>query len=363
MPWMVLEELVAKRTLEYAAAHARASAAVKSLDKTTPWGSATAPSPYDAEHARTYWRQQYSSIFEVIETSGETARQALFREANCEKPANGPDSKDKGGARDAAIWLSVVDYLRANPEASVWFVSDNTSDFGDGTAYPSPMVSDIRGMEHRLTHLTSFDDVVKTFAEPLDIDERHVEAALTELLSESARPIETAATDLLNGNWHNGTKAESLLIQGVPNAPCEPSRWFAWLNPPNASLLGVADAVGYEIDGEKWYTATVDWLLLGISAISPDVLIPTACASELTVCQWRTKLLFSTRNGDTPTVLEWEPPQSLDPAEREAWQPLLVQPHNAIAAVGILAAALVEYWVQRKETPNLGFKFGETHRG
>lgn len=38
---------------------------------------------------------------------------------------------DKDGYRDTLIWLTVLDVATGNPEHVVWFVSDNTTDFGD----------------------------------------------------------------------------------------------------------------------------------------------------------------------------------------------------------------------------------------
>lgn len=85
-------------------------------------------------------------MFEIIDTSGNVARQALLREANCEKPAKGPDAKDKGGARDVAIWLSVIEYLKDNLEEKVIFVTGNTRDFGDGSEFPAPMSDDLKDL-------------------------------------------------------------------------------------------------------------------------------------------------------------------------------------------------------------------------
>jgi hypothetical protein len=77
----------------------------------------------------------------------------------------------KTGGRDAAIWFTAVEYARAHPEEKVYFVSRNTKDFGDGTAYPYPVKGDLDGIADRFVHLTSLDQVVKEFAKPIDVDE------------------------------------------------------------------------------------------------------------------------------------------------------------------------------------------------
>src|ERR1700722_1899882 len=168
IPWMVQEELVAQRVLRHAEAHRAAVSATRDLNRVAPWLAEQGPKPFDRDEAADHWRKAYGRLFEIVETSGDGARRALLREANCEKPARGADAKGKGGARDAAIWLSVVEYLKGNPGEKVYFVSSNTHDFGDGTDYPAPMSEDVEGLEDRLALLTSFDAVVSEFRGPVE---------------------------------------------------------------------------------------------------------------------------------------------------------------------------------------------------
>jgi hypothetical protein len=163
---MVYEELISHQVLPYIEAFQQATAAIDKLNKRNQWGRALRRPPNHIEQARSYWRSQYEELFQILETSGETARQALSREANCQKPAK-VDPENKGGARAAAIWLSVVDFLKANPKESVFFVCGNTSDFSNGTSYPQPMANDLHGVESRLTHLTSFEQFVSRFTEQI----------------------------------------------------------------------------------------------------------------------------------------------------------------------------------------------------
>jgi hypothetical protein len=178
IPWIVQEELVAQRVLRHAEAHSAAVSATRDLNRVAPWLHELGPKPFNRSEASDYWRQAYERLFEIVETSGEVARQALLREANCEKPAKGADAKDKGGARDAAIWLSVVEYLKSNPDEKVYFVTANMRDFGNGSEFGAPMAEDIKGLEDRLAFLTSFGSVVSAFSTPLDIDEEHIEKNL-----------------------------------------------------------------------------------------------------------------------------------------------------------------------------------------
>lgn len=331
IPWMVLEELVAQRVLKHAEAHRAAESATQHLNKVAPWLRERGPQPFNRSAASDHWRKAYGRLFEIIETSGEVARQALVREANCERPAKGPDAKDKGGARDAAIWLSVVEYLKSNPDEKVYFVTGNTRDFGDGSEFPGAMAADVKDLEDRLTLLTSFDSVVSAFSTPIDIDEEHIERNLASLLtSEAALTLLAGAVkDELGaqtGPW--GGNAINVFLSGLaPADTYPPVHWTTWAGEPRVVLRRVQDAAGHKIGEDAWYTAIVDWILVGPASV------PNASSTPLTAhlasvptwiaCQWRTKLLFSTRAGEPPVLLAYWAPQSLDPADQDEWQPLV----------------------------------------
>jgi hypothetical protein len=368
IPWMVQEELAAQRALAYSEAHKKAVSAIRALNKAAPWAVEPDPDEYDAEAARTFWREEYQEAFEIISTSGEAARLALYREANCEKPAKGMEVKDKGGAGDVAIWLSVVDYLKAHPQEQVCFVSSNTKDFGEGTSYPPTMADDIKGMEARLTHLSSFDAVVSEFTKPLDIDHEHIEGVLKGLLTsqEALTPIEAAAQELLTAGDFSLAGNE---VQGIPSGLSPhlgypPARWNSWVGAPTAVLRDVNNASGHEIGGEKWYTATVDWVLIG-TAVRPFSSARLLNTTNQVACQWRTKLLFSTREGDTPTLLQHWPPETLNAGEMAEWEPLLLKGMKSVSStngvLGVLLASVLYAYASRHRLPDI--TLGDTVQG
>jgi hypothetical protein len=320
IPWMVREELVAQQVLEYETAYGQANAAISGLNRKIPWaaaGSVKLPAR-DVEKAKEYWRGQYEEILKILETSGESARAALAREAYCEKPAN-VDPKNKGGARDAAIWLSVIDYLKANPAETVYFVSNNTQDFGDGSAYPSPMSEDLTDMMSRLLHLTSFDDCISRFSDNLGASTEDVKSLLTSLINDSLVSIEGTAQSALSGGRFEGTRIEDGVF--------EPIQWTAWLVPPSAAVRNVSEASGHKIGDEEWYTATVDWILVGIAQ---PIAFYTGSIRDIsaivqTACRWRTKILFSTGARRRLAIVDFETPRALDPNDRTELQPVIDQ--------------------------------------
>lgn len=52
----------------------------------------------------------------------------------------------RGGYRDALIWKSLLELLKANP-APVWFVTNNSKDFGSGPGPDSDLVRDLTDMD------------------------------------------------------------------------------------------------------------------------------------------------------------------------------------------------------------------------
>lgn len=332
VPWMVLEELVAQRVLAYAKAYEETVSATRHLNRVAPWLNERDPKPFNRREASDYWRQEYRKLFEIVETSGEVARQALLREANCEKPAKGPEAKDKGGARDVAIWLSVVEFLLSNPQEKVYFVTANTRDFGDGTQFPAAMAEDIAGHEDRIALLVSFDSVVSTFSTPLEIDQDDVETDLTTLLTSEAAItlLASSVRELLAAGattWE-GNAVRAFLSELSPAESFPPVSWGTWLQEPKVVLRRIQNVTGHKIGEDAWYTASVDWILAGLASVPDTTSAPSAmpgfsAPARFIACQWRTKLLFSSKQEEPPVLLQSWPPESLSPAEQDEWQPLV----------------------------------------
>lgn len=141
VPWMVMEELAAHQAQLYPVKHQSAVRVLEKLNEVVPWELESSLEPLNTERLLNHWRSTYGEIFEVIETSGDAARRALSRESMGLLPAK-PRQPGKnglpGGARDVAIWFSILEFLKNNPEEQVHFVTNNTTDFGDGNTYQYP---------------------------------------------------------------------------------------------------------------------------------------------------------------------------------------------------------------------------------
>ncbi|MFF1969932.1 PIN domain-containing protein [Streptomyces sp. NPDC058232] len=276
-PWIVLEELAAQQALRYEEKHEAAARAMDTLNKATPWETVRQPTKASPETVRNHWRRRYAEIAETIETSPSAYEQALFREANLLAPCKAVNSgKHKTGARDAAIWLTAVEYTKEHPQETVYFVSNNTDDFGDGSSFKYPMDEDLKGLEERFVLFTSLDGVLTKFATASEAREEEVTSLL-----ERGTNRERIAEAAWRGPGFAGTIVHS-------TGQLESVRVRRWLVPPAIRLDSVSDIRAHEINGHKWCTATTRWLASGLALIDPGFYDAGVSTS------WEARVLLST---------------------------------------------------------------------
>ncbi|MGA4967089.1 PIN domain-containing protein [Streptomyces pseudogriseolus] len=294
VPWMVLEEMAAHQARLYPEKYHAVLNSLAKLRAYLPWAPESSLEPLDLERLLDHWRDAYREIFEVIETSDAAIRRGFQREAMALPPAKRVKDRSEGG-RDATIWFSVLEFLEQNPDEQVWFVTNNSSDFGDGSVYRYPMNEDIRGLEDRLTLLKDFNQVVSHFTK--EVSGADAEAAAAELLKSAAVRDRVAQTamDLSSLTGFVGLgDGESM------------EEWYAWLAEPEVELLSVTDVTGHEIESDVWYTANAQWVLYGPAV--DEVEAPVGYIA----CVWSMKVLFSARDDAAPTLLTSEEPSPPD---------------------------------------------------
>ncbi|MFZ3555881.1 PIN domain-containing protein [Streptomyces sp. BH055] len=297
VPWMVLEEMAAHQARFYPDRYQSVLNSLDKLREVLPWELKSSVEALDLERMLDHWREVYGEIFEVIETSDAALRRAYQREAMALPPTKRSKDHSEGG-RDAAIWFSILEFLERNPDQHVHFVTNNTSDFGDGTTYPYPMNEDVRDLDRRLTRLKDFAQVVSEFTQ--EVSGKDAEEAAAKLLASASvrNGVAEAARGMSTLTGYTGL--------GDGGAP---ERWYAWSVKPEVDLLAVTDVTGHAIEGDVWYTATAQWLLYGPAVDEMDA------AAGYVASSWETKILFSAGDGMAPTLLtsgDPAPPDSDD---------------------------------------------------
>ncbi|MFF4147293.1 PIN domain-containing protein [Streptomyces sp. NPDC001698] len=304
IPWPAMQELVAHKVSEYREAHEAATAAFNQLNRRTPWQEPQPLRAINLDNARGHWWSEFSDLAETVPISQEGLEEALIREANTLPPCKTVGAKKvKVGGRDAAIWLSAVEFAKDHPDETVYFVSGNTSGFTDGTDYPEIMQRDLRSVRDRFIHLTALDDVVSRFAQPYEVPA--AEAQKTLIRSGAGEEVRRSMTE-----WYR--RVRSRIPQqrfGVMVEPAAPSRHTAvgWWDVYTPHLDELDEVQGYRIGEHTWCMATTRWIVPGVAQLaSPSVPVVAACA-------WKLRLLFTLqeRSQARVTILRSTQPEAL----------------------------------------------------
>ncbi|MFJ6901912.1 PIN domain-containing protein [Streptomyces hokutonensis] len=310
-PWLVLEELAAWKAVEYTQKYDAAAKATKSLTRVTPWDIDVPLGPCDTERVREHWRKQYAAVVEVLETSERALRDGMVREANGLAPCKIAETESgkalKTGARDAAIWLSAVEYAREHADETVYFVSANTKDFGKGTSYRAPMDQDIAGLSDRFVLLTSLDQVIARFTQPAETDD----VLAAEILGSLA--VRKAIREEAMKRFDFDVAFPCTTSVGDVGHEVAVSSAFGWLG-ATPTLDSVEEVKTYRIGEHEWCTAVVRWHIGGTAFINAEE--PSVASAG---CAWTTSILF-TPNADDPrvTVLRHDSPRPLTKEEFNA---------------------------------------------
>ncbi|HEY9326709.1 MAG TPA: PIN domain-containing protein [Streptomyces sp.] len=315
VPWIVMEELVAQHAVKYRKQHEAAVQAVKALKKLTPWELDARLEDGNPAMVREHWRDRYGVVVDTVPTSERALREAAVREANGLAPARidtGASRSVKTGYRDAAVWMSVMDYALDHPEETVYFVSSNTKDFGDGVTYESPMGWDVDGLENEFVHLTSLDQVLDRFTEPAEVSEEYLRKLLT---VGDASPTIGMQVYSRDGSQAFEGGFDATAFRGSLGSG--PYRIWAdkWLAAPAAVMDSMSDAQAFKIGEHVWCTVNVRWLLSGLAFPDRDNRDLLAFAS----CWWDTRLLLSVQDEPRLVVLRGQSPKRLTDEDLQAF--------------------------------------------
>ncbi|MEB8342569.1 PIN domain-containing protein [Streptomyces endophyticus] len=303
IPWMVAEELLAQRVSLHEDAHAAASAALKGFARHTPWNPRTHLDDADSDRVREYWRAVYDTVVETLPPSPTAMRDALYREANALPPCR--QGKAKKGARDALIWLTAVEFARENQGETVYFVSDNTTDFGNGSTYDSPMDRDVVDLGDRFVHLTTLDEVLERFTKPAKTDESLATEILrsptvcNEIAHLAERTLGRDGRTFPCTTLGREVGQETAVMPGV-----------GWLT-VRTSLRSAEKIQAYRIGDNEWYTAIARWRISGMAYFGEDEFSAGSAGAS-----WTTSVLF-TPNASRPrlTILRHDLPLPLPTKE------------------------------------------------
>ncbi|MFK0202085.1 PIN domain-containing protein [Streptomyces lavendulae] len=306
-PWVAIEELAAQKAITYLSAWEGAVGALEALAKASPW-DVPAVGAADPEGVREHWRKVYGDLLEVLPASQAVMQQALIREANalppCKHKVDGKGiKKEKIGGRDAAIWLTAIEYAREHPDETVYFVSGNHRDFGDGeSGYEYPMDQDLDGIEEHFVHLTKVDDLVARFAQPVEVDRGRVQASL-------AKAAGYVLAGFVEGLDAEGSAFECTWADSEGNHVGWATHWLD-TEGAEARHTSLSDVTAYRMADHTWVMADATWELSGFVLVDGNQL-----AHAVSSYATRVLLVFEDADPDWEgqvEVIRAEEPRAVD---------------------------------------------------
>lgn len=157
------------------------------------------PTPWVPDAVET-WRQRLEQVAEVVPTDPSDAVAALEREIVGRPPTKERQKGKPGaGARDAAIWLTVLRDHRSRGEPSV-FVTANKQDFATDGTWKAGLAAEVAELEHPLTLHLSLESLVETLGKACEGKAPTVEE-LRRLVEPTLTTVVGDRQDLVSAYW------------------------------------------------------------------------------------------------------------------------------------------------------------------
>lgn len=204
IPEIVVHESVNLRREQYAQASAKFLESFRAVERFFDAQPVYVP---DVDEVGSNWEKELRRAFRVVATHGDDAAQALEREARRTRPA-----RDGRGARDSAIWLTVL--RQAATYDRVTLVSRNTSDFGvgkDGTLHPD-LVDETQSVSGAVIYVPGIDPFVESLATAVAEPELSL-SDVTDVLRFDLR--DKVHAEAIGDTRYDRVQAEELEVDGV----------------------------------------------------------------------------------------------------------------------------------------------------
>jgi hypothetical protein len=244
LPAIVIEEFVARYehdVSEAVDAIGKSFRDYRGLNRTwSPQDPALPPAKSVAMEHGTRLRQ----MFEILVVTGDIARMALSREILRQRPASIVWKNQGSGARDAAIWLTVLEQLR---QGDVYFVSDDKVAFGDGQLHAELEAEASQyGGEGQLVFCPNLDVLLQLLAQQETLSDEE-----TQLIANDPKVHAVVQESLTD------PRSFGELITYLHHLPNISS--FSAPNPPVLSLEDISRTTAYRVEGQLWISSRIKW--------------------------------------------------------------------------------------------------------
>ncbi|QKW47677.1 hypothetical protein [Streptomyces microflavus] len=168
------------------------------------------------------------------------------------------------------------------------------------------MDSDVEGIGERFVHLPQLADLLERVAPPVEVTPEQVKG----LLPSCIHHFQSVAS----ATWGSPLSALAAPYPALSRSTGLVESARGWLGPPGAmhlEVLQVDDIQGYKLGAEEWFTASVQWQVIGLMHF--DARLSIGC------CTWETRILMPlVQGGPTPRILHAEHPKAPD-RESVSW--------------------------------------------
>jgi hypothetical protein len=251
IPEIVYEEYVAQRQREIDTAVKRLLSAYDDLKRLTPWPGSRPPHMVDSrEIAETYHGGGLTASFSVIEASPAAAVEAMSRETWRKAPAKTASEGSGSGARDALVWLTLLEHARQE-DPPVYFISADKAAFGGSAGLHAVLTEEATRAGVEVILLTKVEELFSALAtripDPPDFDltDADLKVRIREHLYHSLAIIDVASQFGL-------LRAE----QGVMT--------WNWRDRPDICMDRILSLQSYRVEGTDFTVAKTRWEVTGV---------------------------------------------------------------------------------------------------
>lgn len=186
------------------------------------------------------------NVFEIIELDGESAIEALRREACRIAPASITFDTKGTGARDAAIWLSLIRKAAESSQEIILVSSDKQ-------AFSAPtMASDYDKSGSPIVVLGDIRELLEALADRADVD------VSPSSIEESEAIHQRVSDQLIN---HTGILG-NVMTAAIDSQPSTSVQFFNYSDSATVKFIRAEEVRGHAIGGDGvWATARVRWVV------------------------------------------------------------------------------------------------------
>jgi predicted nucleic acid-binding protein len=258
LPAIVVEEAVAELARELSRQWDKTKTAAEALAQFFPGYRIDQP---DLAQRVQQWRTDLTQSFTILDPPSDAANEALRREAHRIAPTRAGAERGSG-ARDALIWLTVLEAYRREPaDGATYFVTNNSRDFGSGRLMPS-LQREVNGVGTTASfhYLSSMTELLDELATPAGEGPGPTELlASAEVLA--AVQAALAAIDVISDDYWRQRSAPIAITTTVRMTNFTDSTTAIQSKPAitSASLYKAEATKAYEVGGQRFAAVWTIW--------------------------------------------------------------------------------------------------------